>query len=100
MLALGEVWRVTGQWTGAEAINREALQAAEVLDDVVLQARAQCALADVLRLQGHYDSALAWLAKAQDGFEQADQGHLRGGQEARAEARNGEDGFLDEHGSA
>jgi tetratricopeptide (TPR) repeat protein len=72
MLALGEVWRVTGQWAGAEAINREALQAAEVLDDVVLQARAQCALADVLRLQGHYDSALAWLAKAQDGFERAD----------------------------
>ncbi len=72
MLALGEVWRVTGNWARAEAINREALQTAEVLDDVVLQARAQCALADVLRLQGHYDSALAWLVKAQDGFEQAD----------------------------
>jgi DNA-binding SARP family transcriptional activator len=68
-LALGEVWRVTGQWTQAEAANREAMALAETLGDVALQARAQRALADVMRLQGHYEEALAWLAKAEHGFE-------------------------------
>ncbi len=67
-LALGEVWRVNGQWTQAEAINREAMALAETLGDVALQARAQRALADVMRLQSHYDEGLEWLATAQQGF--------------------------------
>ena len=69
MLALGEVWRVNGQWHEAEAINRQALEAAETLGKVALQAQAQRALANVMRLQGHYDTALEWLAKAELGFE-------------------------------
>ena len=69
MLALGEVWRVNGQWTQAQAINREALEMAETSGDVALQAQAQRALADVLRLLGHYDSALEWLNRAVVGFE-------------------------------
>ena len=51
------------------AINREALEMAETSGDVALQAQAQRALADVLRLLGHYDSALEWLSKAEFGFE-------------------------------
>jgi tetratricopeptide (TPR) repeat protein len=68
-LALGEVWRLTGRWAQAEAIEREALAQAEGLGDAALQAQAQQALADVMRLQGRYDEALDWLARAQDGFE-------------------------------
>jgi DNA-binding SARP family transcriptional activator len=71
MLALGEVWRVTGQWAQAEATNRKALALAETLGDVTLQARAQRALADLMRLQSHYDEGLEWLAKAEHGFEAA-----------------------------
>lgn len=69
MLALGEVWRLNGQWAEAAAISRKAEAAAVTLGDVPLQAQAQRALADVLRLQGHYDSALEWLAKAELGYE-------------------------------
>ena len=69
MLALGEVWRVNGQWAQAEVTNREAMAMAETLGDVALQAQAQRALADVMRLQSHYDEGLEWLAKAEHGFE-------------------------------
>lgn len=68
MLALGEVWRVTGHWAQAQDVNRKALDAAESLGDTRLQAQAQAALADVMQLQGYYDDALAWLAKAERGF--------------------------------
>lgn len=68
-LALGDVWRVNGQWAQAQAIDREAMDAAESIGDVALQAQAQRALADVLRLQGHYDRALEWLSRAEVNFE-------------------------------
>jgi DNA-binding SARP family transcriptional activator/tetratricopeptide (TPR) repeat protein len=68
-LALGEIWRLTGRWAQAEAIESEALAQAEELNDVVSQAQAQQVLADVMRLRGRYDEALGWLAKAQEGFE-------------------------------
>jgi tetratricopeptide (TPR) repeat protein len=71
MLGLGEVWRVNGQWAQAEASNREAMALAETLGDAALQARAQRALADVMRLQSHYDEGLKWLAKSEQGFEAA-----------------------------
>lgn len=71
MLGLAEVWRVTGQWAQAEASIREAMALTETLGEVALQARAQRALADVMRLQSHYDEGLAWLAKAEQGFEAA-----------------------------
>ena len=69
LLALGEVWRVNGQWADAQAINQKAIHAAEKTGDVTLLAQAQRALADMLRLQGHYDTALDWLARAKAGFE-------------------------------
>jgi predicted ATPase len=55
MLALAEVWRATGQWAQAEAINRSALAEAGALGDIRLVAQAQRALADVLHLLGYYD---------------------------------------------
>lgn len=68
MLALGEVWQATAYWVKAQAVNQQALDAAERLGDVHLQAQAQRALADVLHLQGYYDEALARLARAEQGF--------------------------------
>jgi tetratricopeptide (TPR) repeat protein len=76
MLALGEVWRLNGQWAEAAAINRKAEAVAAALGDIPLQAQAHRALADILRLQGHYDAALEWLAKAEVGYESA--GNRRG----------------------
>lgn len=68
MLALAEVWRATGAWVQAEAIIRQALVETGALGDTGLLARAKYALADVLRQSGYYDTALQWLAEAEQGF--------------------------------
>ncbi len=68
MLALAEVWRVTGYWASALNISREALVIAERAGDAHLLAQTQRAVADVLHLQGYYDTALNWLAKAESGL--------------------------------
>ena len=69
LLALGEVWQATGYWVKAQAVDQQALDAAERLDDVHLQAQAQAALASALHLQGYYDEALERLAKAEQSFQ-------------------------------
>lgn len=69
LLALGEVWQATGYWVKAQAVNQQALDAAERLGDVHLQAQAQAALASVMHLQGYYDEALERLAKAGQSFQ-------------------------------
>lgn len=76
MLAMAEVWRVTGRWARAQTVSREALAMAETLDDPRLLAQAQRALADVLHLLGYYDEALELLARAENGFKAA--GEWRG----------------------
>lgn len=68
MLALGEVWQATGYWVKAQVVDQQALDAAERLGDVRLQAQAQQALAGVMHLQGYYDEALERLARAEQGF--------------------------------
>ncbi len=67
-LALAEVCRLIGYWARAQAINRQALAAAEELGDARVLAQAQRALADTLHRLGYYDEALEWLAKAEEGF--------------------------------
>lgn len=74
MLALAEVWRVTGHWAPTRTITREALEIAESSGDACLVAQAQAALAGALQLMGYYDEALEWLAKAEDGFKAAGEG--------------------------
>jgi tetratricopeptide (TPR) repeat protein len=69
LLALGEVWQATGYWVKAQAVDLQALDAAERLGDAHLQAQAQAALASVLHLQGYYDEALDRLARAEQGFQ-------------------------------
>lgn len=68
MLALAEVWRMTGYWASALNTGREALAVAEAVGKPHLLARAHCAVADALYLQGYYDAALDWLARAEKGF--------------------------------
>jgi DNA-binding SARP family transcriptional activator/Tfp pilus assembly protein PilF len=81
MLDLGQVWQLQGNWPAAEAIYREALgkarkaQGPRGMADRGVQARCQQALADVVRLRGAYDEALAWLAEAREGFEAAGELH-------------------------
>lgn len=69
LLELGEVWQATGYWVKAQAVNQQALDAAERLGDVHLQAQARRALAEALYLQGYYDEALEQLDKAEQGFQ-------------------------------
>ena len=71
MLALADVWRVSGQWVQAENISRNALLEAETLGDIRQVARAKRALGDVLHRLGYYDSALQRLAEAEQGFQAA-----------------------------
>ncbi len=68
MLALAEVWRMTGLWVRARAILQEALTTAETLAESRLVAQTQAALAGVLHLLGYYDAALEWLARAEERF--------------------------------
>lgn len=68
LLALAEVWRMTGYWASALNVSRQALAVAEAVGDARLLAQAQRAVADVLYLQGYYDTALDWLIKAEKGF--------------------------------
>lgn len=68
MLALTEVWRVTGYWASALNTARAALAVAEAVGDAQLLAQAHYAVADALYLQGYYDAALQWLAQAEAGF--------------------------------
>jgi len=55
MLALADVWRVTGQWVQAENISQNALLEAETLE-ISAWWRGQQALGDVLHRLGYYDS--------------------------------------------
>ena len=70
MLGLGQVWRLTGMWPLATAVNREALSLAEQKGLDALYAEAQEALASILRMQGFYGEALDRLTKALTQWEQ------------------------------
>ncbi len=58
MLRLGEVWQLTGKWTEAEAIYREALKQALQADDGEAEARSRVRLGSLMIAQGAYLKAL------------------------------------------
>jgi tetratricopeptide (TPR) repeat protein len=62
---LGDLWLLTGQWSEAETIYREALALTEKLPARRLRAECQASLGRLLELQGHYPQALMWLEQAQ-----------------------------------
>nr|WP_231134561.1 tetratricopeptide repeat protein [Motilibacter deserti] len=57
LLKLGKVLELTGSWTEAEAVYREAFDLAERHEDRLTVAWALTALAEVARKQGRYDEA-------------------------------------------
>jgi tetratricopeptide (TPR) repeat protein len=71
LLQFGQVVELFGDWTRAEAADREALDLAEQLDDVASRARAQQALGVLSRKRGAYPEAVTWSAAARDSYELA-----------------------------
>lgn len=70
MIRLGETTQTVGQWPEAEALFRQALSLARELNDVHGRASCQTALADLMRMQGHYDDATERLSHARLNFEE------------------------------
>ncbi len=68
MLALGEVWQLTGRWSEAQEIFREALAAAQECAEARLAAQCQYALGRLARQEGDFPGASQWLAQARQGF--------------------------------
>ncbi len=71
MLALGEVWQLTGRWSEAQAIFRQALEAAQACAEPHLVAQCQFALGRLARQEGDFPGATQWLAQARQGFSAA-----------------------------
>lgn len=72
MVKLGQVFELVGDWEAAEEINRDAEALAASTGDVRGQAQAQRAMGGLLRKQGKYPEAEAWLQRAYTSYEQLD----------------------------
>lgn len=66
MLALGNVWRLNGRWSDAEALYREATALAAGSKK---EAEAKAAWGSFLAVRGEYEEAKIWLQQAQTAFE-------------------------------
>jgi adenylate cyclase len=64
LLRLGQVQEFVGSWVAAEAAYREALSLAELADAQNEAAHAQAALGELMRKQGRFAEATAWLDQA------------------------------------
>jgi adenylate cyclase len=65
---LGTVCELMGEWQEAERRYRQALALAEELGDVGERAWGETVMAELLRKQGQYEQAQAWLDRAHEGF--------------------------------
>ena len=99
MLKLGQVLELVGEWDEAVEANQQAETLASRLDVVLARARAQRSLAGLMRKQGEYSDAEAWLRRARASYQQigedagvshvlADIGEIYRLQGKYAEARN------------
>jgi len=70
LLKLGGVLELVGRRPAAGERYQEALTLAEQLGNRQARAQCQAATAELLRKQGQYAEAAAWLAQAQAGFEE------------------------------
>lgn len=68
MLNLGEVWQLTGQWTEAEQIYRQAFELAHSMNDDGQMARCQLLLGHLLSHNQAYQEAVKWLEQARQTF--------------------------------
>jgi tetratricopeptide (TPR) repeat protein len=71
LLQLGQVLELTGEWTRAESVAREALDLAETVGDGGARGWSLAALAEVARKQGRYDEARGHLDAARQAFTDA-----------------------------
>jgi predicted ATPase/class 3 adenylate cyclase len=69
-LKLGKVRELTGEWKQAGACYQRAFESAEQVSDRPAQARSQAAMGDLLRKQGCFAEAIAWLNISRTAFEQ------------------------------
>ncbi len=69
LLQLGKVLELTGQWQAAGERYEQALVLAEELGASTWQAWCEAAMAELLRKQGQYSAATAWLERARDRFQ-------------------------------
>jgi adenylate cyclase len=65
---LGTVHELLGEWQEAERRYAQALALAQELEDRQEQAWCETAMAELLRKQGQYEQAQAWLDQAHEGF--------------------------------
>jgi len=72
MVKLGQIFELVGDWEYAEEINRDAEALATSIGDVQGRALAQRAMGWLLRKQGKYPEAEAWLQRAHTSYEQLD----------------------------
>ena len=70
LLKLGKVLELSGDWTRAEQVDREALAIGTELDDAATRGWSRAALAEVARKQGRYDEAVEHLDAARSRFEE------------------------------
>lgn len=68
MLQLGEVWQLTGQWSAAERIYRQAFDLAQATRAENRVARCQLALGHLLSHNRAYPEAVQWLEQARQTF--------------------------------
>ena len=66
---LADVLQLVGQWDEAAAMYDQALSLAQETDDRLIDAWCRASMGDLLRKQGLYSDAWAWLTQARAGFE-------------------------------
>ena len=69
LLKLGQVLELVGEWSEAGDLYRRTLQCAEQINDLAGLASCQRAMGWLLRKQGEYHEAVAWLTQARAGFD-------------------------------
>ncbi|MBF8286182.1 MAG: adenylate/guanylate cyclase, partial [Anaerolineales bacterium] len=72
MRRLGQVLELTGKWSEAGSLYRQALELAEQLDDRRGWAECQMAVGELLRKQGKYAEAQTAFERAEAKFEELD----------------------------
>ncbi|HEY7731082.1 MAG TPA: adenylate/guanylate cyclase domain-containing protein, partial [Gaiellaceae bacterium] len=69
LVALGDVWQLTGRWNDAESVYREAFRKARRVRSEQHVADARAAIGQLLAFKTTTDEALDWLQSARESYE-------------------------------
>jgi class 3 adenylate cyclase/tetratricopeptide (TPR) repeat protein len=69
LLALGDVWQLTGRWNDAESVYREAFRRARRVRSEQHVADARAAIGELLSFTTTTGEALGWLGSAKESYE-------------------------------